>query len=750
MSTTPKGRRRRLLLAAASWGVLAVGVPAVHPHVAGAQPAPAAVSTQAPPNYQLVISATESRVTVPLSLGPQVNVDSLAVTLEGIRRGDSLTSGLEPFFQVPARVPQTPPGFDLVVFTQKDDRVLRPGTYQTDVRATWTEGAELKPGTALIPVKVTVPAASITASGSITVKRTTHCLLLIWRCGKPDEKASGLTVEETSELAPVRKLKGDNRDITGTDPPPGAVSITVGTIPDIPAGERGRKVPYTTEGNFPIGSTKGKLRLTSPSLDKPLDVDWTLRARRGPWTYAVLILLGAGLGALVRKGLSDVVQRGEHRDRVDDLLARLRRERDARPDQEFQKAVTEVIDAVKARAATDGFGDATKVASIVTDAQAALKNAVDDLAKWRAAVAGDLLTFRHELRLSGSFSEVLGETMTAAEADTASIEELINRFDATGAKERLRSARQTTLKHLAQAAAAWRALIEPSLVRLERPDHPVPSGTKTSLDSMLAALRTHLRAEGFAQPASVTASQQAVGSAVRAAQELLVYNLPQLSHEAFAVRDELRDRRQAAPEELVKAITALGAALKVTGDTVTRLDTATLAVNRLLSALHQTFGALAAGAADATAYAGACREGRYLDAARTLGEAPLPATVPDADADDAQRPLGGAGAAAFRAQVETVTIPTVEAVVVKPDTGPPLGDSLAAPSGTVTALARFLRWAIMALIVVIVGMVVLPESIDGTRLQLLGVFLWAFTVDAAYAGLLTEVTKFGAGPKAPA
>ena len=734
------------LIAALAAVFVALGV--AGPRVAGAQQPPA-VSTQSAQSYQLSISGTQNRITVPLALAAQVNVDTLTFKVEGLRKGENLTSGLEPFFPAQPTLDKALPGFVLVVLTQAGDLILRPGTYQADVRATWTESPEMKAGMTLLPVKVTVSAASLIANGSITVTRTTECLPLITSCWTSDEDQSELTVDETSNLAPVRQLQADNRDVTGPNRPPGDVKINVGAVPEIAAGERGRSVPYGTEGDFAAGSTKGKLRLTSPSLDKDLVIDWTVRNRRGPLTYAVLILAGAGLGVLVRKGLTAIVELGERRDRVADLLIQLREERGSRPDQAFQKAVGEAITKVEAEVKKARYGDGAKIDTIVTDAQKALKAAVESLATARAQAAADLQTFRQELQLTGSFSEILSKPMASALANTAPIEDLINEFDATKAQERLRTERQVARRMLSETAAAWRVRLETWLQRLERPDHPMPSGTKRDLAEVLSQLREQLRAEGFVEPASVVAGQQAVGAAVRTVEELLMFNLAQLRLEAVSISNDLRARQQPAPEALGDAITALGRALEAEGEVASRLEAATQAASALLASLASTFQELAGNAADPETYGAAVREGLYRDAARMLGaEVVKPTEAPAPEEDDALRSLGPVWNRA-RGYKVAVTGATVTPLVVKPDIWVGAAEILAAPSGTITLLARFLRWAIMAMIAVIVGVVALPETIDGTRLQLLGVFLWAFTLDAAYAGLLAQVTKFATGPKAP-
>lgn len=748
---------RRLLVVGTLTFVGALALEVTPARAETAAPPVSVVAPQASAKYELVVDGGEARLLVPLTVVDSVPPVSIRARVTGARSGENISQRLEGFFAAEADLRDGPALAVTVRFARDgtgDERFLAPGTYGIDVRMDWTEGtgAAAKVGKAVIPVTVVIPSATLDANGPLQIDRTMDCLATLF-CVHTDTTKSALVLDETSKLAPVHALVGDQRGITHDGNPSGGVAVELpANVADIARGARGQAIAYETEGDFRIGKTTGTLRLTSPTMTTPVAITWTAHTKRGPLSYLVVIGFGLLLGVLVRKGLSTIVDRGDRRRQVQEKLDALRVEAQHRPDQVFRDEVNRILAELATRADAAGYAEAAQIDELLKAADTDLGKAVDDLGERRSTLADMLRSYSSDLANTGDFIPILGIALQSARASLAAIEPHVKADEVQGATDLLEAQTRTTLADFRVATATWSAANQSLVQHLTSPGAPLPSGVQPLVSKLLATFTDALAKPDFVQPTTVAGSQNAVAVAVNALRNLVKLGLAEVVAEADELNQALVKR--GITTGLSDAIQQADAVVKEFDAKSARGSKAVAdATGRLLGELAELFARQPVDASDAEAYRAALRAGDYRKA-HALISAPAvegQAAAKEAPADQRilgrgpayDRVLGAAetSVAVLRGQFEPLVVPTPQGL-------PKLG-VLSAPGAVITDLARALRWLVLALVVVLAAALVLPEMIDGTNVQLVGVFLWAFTLDLAYNGLLGEAAKLVQAPALP-
>lgn len=252
-----------------------------------------------------------------------------------------------------------------------------PGFYQVSVNV----------GDEVVAVNLNRPAATMTSRATVTATRT-----LNW-CDPPTLVPGRLVLRETSGKASLRRL-----DHSVTFEPDKDHRQTKTEVELEASGPDGKKLGSLSElivppgqdttmflqptGEFPLGTTKGKLYLTSRTATAS-DIDFEVFTRRSPAYIWWLAVGGALVGWLLRTLLPQWQDWLKARTEASTTLQRLKESHDSVPDEPFGTAVQKAITALNAAITEDrtqAITDARNIAeTALTEARSALEKRRTDL-----------------------------------------------------------------------------------------------------------------------------------------------------------------------------------------------------------------------------------------------------------------------------------------------------------------------------------------------------------------------------------
>jgi hypothetical protein len=195
-----------------------------------------------------------------------------------------------------------------------------------------------------------------------------------------------LVLEETTHRAAVRDLKFHDDEVKGER---NAVVNTKVTVPNgdgstVKAGDTAEFLPVT-DGMFPLGTTEGVLKITSPQMAKALEVDYRVHARWSIWLIPVLCLIGFGLGYVVRRLLETRKLRTNAKRKAYAQLAVLTQAGKEAQDATFRGAIESAKTALQMAAAGRLVEDIDKAVTAATSALQVAKEQLDGSLKELAA-----------------------------------------------------------------------------------------------------------------------------------------------------------------------------------------------------------------------------------------------------------------------------------------------------------------------------------------------------------------------------
>lgn len=297
-------------------------------------------------------------------------------------------------------------------------------------------------------VVVTVPAVTLDPPETLVVVRER------WF---GDTTSNSPQLWETSQRSWVTGIalaqKGDS-DAGGE--PAGRI-VPTNKIADISPGHNTRielDKHFQLVGDFPLGTTKGKLAFQADQLANPVTFGFEVRSRiPRPWLFLPLVG-GLFLGWMTRYWLQRRLAVNEERQKpfalIDIIDTALRRNKDAEFQSDAQAAMTEAVAAANMEKIED-------IRNGATSAQAAFQKAIDDLHKRRAdldqAIAKMLALARVGWRAPAQLISVLAVTREALEKRSPELEA----NNVALASAALDNARQALGK---EVSAAIKALLE--------------------------------------------------------------------------------------------------------------------------------------------------------------------------------------------------------------------------------------------------------------------------------------------------
>lgn len=171
---------------------------------------------------------------------------------------------------------------------------LPPGTYALTIQVSVDKDAkDTKPQ--LLTLSLTRHPAQLAGPGSIILNKVSG-----WRLIGDEDTTATVTLRESSNKAAVSGLRFfDVREAMASGAQPTG-KIKVDFAPRDVATGGATEATVRTEGEFPLGTSKGKLEIVSSDLANAVPVGYEVRTRRGLWTIAFFAALGAFFGWWVR------------------------------------------------------------------------------------------------------------------------------------------------------------------------------------------------------------------------------------------------------------------------------------------------------------------------------------------------------------------------------------------------------------------------------------------------------------------
>lgn len=250
----------------------------------------------------------------------------------------------------------------------------------------------------------------------------------------------------------------------------------------------------TTSGQYPLGTTKGKIEFRADDLAAPLAVAFEVRARLARGWIVVLALAGALLGWAVRIVVSGEVGLRSAALAASEALQALATRRAASDDVEFRERL-DAIEAALRAALVDKGESRTARATAITEA---VKKALDDL-KTRsdaldAALAEQLKrahAWNPAIDVEWRLPKPSAAALRAVREAWAEVQARLQRRDAAGARQRLDRCETTTLPALHTQASADGADLVAALRTWVAQGPPLPVSTQQQLRGRADAAAAH-------------------------------------------------------------------------------------------------------------------------------------------------------------------------------------------------------------------------------------------------------------------
>lgn len=259
-----------------------------------------------------------------------------------------------------------------LVVSAADAAKLPPGTYALTIQV----GADKETKPQLLTLSLTRHPAQLAAPGSIILSKVSG-----WRLIGDEDTTATVTLRESSNKAAVSGLRFfDVREAMASGAQPTG-KINVDFAPRDVATGGVTEATVRTEGEFPLGTSKGKLDIVSPDLANAVSVGYEVRTRRGLWTIAFFAALGALLGWWVRIRTAEASALAAARVSASRAIQLAREEAESSDDETYRNSLTTL------RRAMDGELETADPAKITL----AVKTLEDGFAAERSKLQAELV-----------------------------------------------------------------------------------------------------------------------------------------------------------------------------------------------------------------------------------------------------------------------------------------------------------------------------------------------------------------------
>ena len=330
------------------------------------------------------------------------------------------------------------------------------------------------------------------------------------RLTEQSKKAALTGVQFEDVRDPASNLPVDAATLAVTLQPPEVASGSV-VFPDV-----------KVQGDFPLGTTAGKLEVRADQLATPLTINYEVRARRTTWWIAGITALGFGFGWLIRHYLRKRHERAKARAAASAVLQEIRTALAQIPDADFRDAVA------KAR---EDLLQAERNPNVET-VQKATTKAAEDLATARTTLAARrksvVETFEPLAALARRSwqlpSDAAATGLAQLRTELGEVKRLIEQHDIGQARDRLAQLPTGVLVKLVQDLSDWRAEAAKYLVELGRHPPALPASgadqLRQAVESWKAAFTTPTAADTDISLQEATAALDMAHSANAAARQI--------------------------------------------------------------------------------------------------------------------------------------------------------------------------------------------------------------------------------------
>jgi|GEM_PF-5665441 len=315
--------------------------------------------------------------------------------------------------------------------------------------------------------------------------------------GEPENKCPALIVRETQGKAGIASLnvvdisQGGNYK-TQTD----AFLKLKDSPPAVPVRGSAR-IPIIIDKakQFPLGDTPGKLSLEAPELPSPIEVSYTVHARRPRyhiigWGVAGL-LAGFLLRILPKRKLAQLAAE----DAIDETLSRLADAEKGYQDPELEKELKQKQTKLE-NAKTTAPAIALKTNEQISGELATLLTTHQQNL---LAVRNDFDALRQMVNRLWHLPKTLNELLKDS-ADFNGVERRLAAGDVTHSKKEMGDVRNK-LSQLGPPGRAWRTQLDDFLKELSNPSAPLPARTATELSAWTSAFAAENPVGNLTDPA---------------------------------------------------------------------------------------------------------------------------------------------------------------------------------------------------------------------------------------------------------
>ncbi|HEX8190914.1 MAG TPA: hypothetical protein VF586_21320 [Pyrinomonadaceae bacterium] len=698
--------------------------------------------------YELSGAADSYEARVPVTLRPNVQPGDVKLTKVYVefngRQDNQLMGAFEVKWEVGA-----PGHAPTIIVTAHLDVAKEQGAYVFAVNA--AHGNE--PAQALT-FKLTRPAAKLSAPATLVVEQVQPLFADNYDV-RPE-----FTLREAGGRSRLSDLSITQTEAhTGKDAP-----VQQKLRFDVPAGgippSQRVPVPYSTSGEFPLGSTKGSVEIASSQLAEPVTFNYEVRARRGRGVIWLLLAAGLVVGYLIRTKLEQLIALGESQAKGLELRGRILAAKEKHKDRTFAEGVAATLGRLDAvllkksglellwtKEAALNLDTATKAAAAEFDA--AQKN----LQARREAARGNYEALSGLLEKAWSLPAGVAGAVATAKEGAARVHAALEDDNVTESEERMAHVRKDLAARLTTAAAAWRDEAAPLLDKLTAQGSALsgalPGGMGQAATNLKAVIDGARLAPGDTSIAGMQALLEAVHKSREGIRELRAgYWLKDYAEKVVSTLRRTKIKDEATLASLNQKVAAAAADLDRAADEPGRVSEV---LQRDLDELDKTFRAAVVaqipGAATAEEKGGvsaSLNNFEYLKAARSvLGIHQRIAAAEGIILGDQPKPAAGAGGAPAAAGWTLPGAPTAAPLALLLSTR--ADERLRTPEDLrVRAFwgllgATLLRTVFLGLAIAGVGYFLFAETFVGTAKELVAVFFWAFSLDVSTAVLLQKI-----------
>jgi hypothetical protein len=623
---------------------------------------------------------------------------------------------------------------------------LAPGTYKLRVTL-----RERRLGAQRIAFSIRLDAATLRPPGTIHIKHTER-----WPFHDGVERHS-LPLRETSRRSHLTDISVKQVDPlnAGTDQASGSIGADT-PIEVVPGGFQ--EAALGPRGSFPIGTSTGKVEIDAGELAEPIQVsaEVTHTLSRG---YLILILiLGVTLGFLTRTELVGRIQRAQAFAQIQQMLSRLRRARTRHPDPAFVAMTADIEEDL--RAALDS-GDATKIESAVTDADAALQAALKALKEKADEVAKELTTLAATIATRrDTLPPDLAAALEEAQKTISTARGKLDAGDVGGARSLVRYTAERVTGVAADSGQTWKDAASPVVGAYGAPNRNAVASSdeavRAKADAAAVALATpalgNRKSPATDQLAALLAAVDAVDAFVQAVASSASQIVTQLQEILPA---EVNESMVAAVQALEDLGTALNAALTHRADAYADAREADGALATCIARTVVAAAQLSGAAEDPIDVA--LKGGDFVGAARLALAASEPAVTHAMAPED---PTVAPATPAVRslllvqppAQSQLTEAASVEAALPEQsnlvvDAQAPL-EVVHLQDRKELAKATAVQTVLLAVVVVILGYLTFVDQWSGTTANIVAAFVAGYLADLSVGAVTRGVEQLrGAGAK---